>query len=155
MLGGYVAFNLFDSFYLQPEALFSMKGTKQNDPGYGGEGRLEEKFTLTYLDIPILAGFRIHRVHLLAGPYLGLYIANRVSSEYKGGPLDGEKDQRELRDDLFESNDLGLIFGAGYSLSKLYFEGRYVLGLGNVRSPNEDNIELKNRVLQFMLGVSL
>jgi hypothetical protein len=153
-VGGYLTFKLTPSFYLQPEVLFSMKGTKQNDPNYGGAGKLEERFTLTYVDVPLIAGYRFHGARLLAGGLLGFYIDGKYSSEYKGGPLDGQKDEEDLESDLTESTDLGVLFGAGYSFKRINLEARYIWGLKNILKPNQDNIELKNRVLQFMLGVS-
>jgi hypothetical protein len=155
VLGGYVAFNLFDSFYLQPEALFSMKGTKQNDPESGIRGRLEERWTLTYLEIPVVAGFRFRSIHLIAGPSFGFYLDGKYVSEFKGGPNDGQKNEESFDDGRIEGTDMGLIFGAGYTLKGVSLEARYAVGLANILPANEDNVKLKNRVLQFMLGVSL
>jgi hypothetical protein len=154
-VGGYVSLKLSHSFYLQPEVLFSMKGTKQNDPNYGGAGKLEERITLTYVDVPLIVGYRLHRARLMAGGLVGFYLDGKYASEYKGGPLDGQKFEEDLESSAVESMDFGVLFGGGYSFKRISLKARYILGLKNILTPNQDNVELKNRVLQLMVAVSL
>ncbi len=122
-IGGLAEIKLTDKFAIQPELLFSTKGSS-----YAFFG-IDVDQNLSYVDMPVMAKyFVIEGLSIEAGPNVGFLVA----AELKG---DGE--DVDNKDDL-KSVDFGLNFGAGYELKNgLMFQARYNIGLADI-SEEED-----------------
>lgn len=151
---------LSESFYLQPGLYFTTRGAKyeENDEDY----KYEEKWNLNYLQLPILASYRIAlsdnvKWHINAGPYLACGLGGKVKWE---DIYDGEKEKGDYKvfgtsnEDSDGGNlkrfDAGLSFGTGVSINKFYIGLIYDLGLTNI-AKKDVNYKLKNR--NFSIGV--
>ena len=141
-LGGYLGVPINEQFSIQPEALFSMKGSEAAD----GSGSLK----LNYIEIPVLAKATFlpqSKAHpmLFAGPSL----AYNVTAKTALG--DSEFDVK----DNVSSFDMGLVFGGGldYPLSSgaksIGIDIRYTMGLTNADDSGSGG-EVKNNVLSIM-----
>jgi len=141
-LGGYLGVPINEQFSIQPEALFSMKGSEAAD----GSGSLK----LNYIEIPVLAKATFlpqSKAHpmLFAGPSL----AYNVTAKTALG--DSEFDVK----DNVSSFDMGLVFGGGldYPLSSgaksIGIDIRYTMGLTNADDTGAGG-EVKNNVLSIM-----
>ena len=112
-IGGLVDFHITEKFHVQPELLYSMEGSN------------EDEFNLDFIRIPVMAKFFVGEgFNLQAGPELA-FVAG-------GGAIK----------DALKSMDFGLGFGAGYELSSgLMFDARYNLGLADLNdSGSSDKI---------------
>ena len=141
-LGGYLGVPINEQFSIQPEALFSMKGSEAAD----GSGSLK----LNYIEIPVLAKATFlpqSKAHpmLFAGPSL----AYNVTAKTALG--DSEFDVK----DNVSTFDMGLVFGGGldYPLSSgaksIGIDIRYTMGLTNADDSGSGG-EVKNNVLSIM-----
>lgn len=139
--GAFAQFGIGSPFFIQPEVLYSSKGTKEGD----------ETLAANYLEVPLLIGaaFPISNSDLkpmvFAGPSVGF-------------ALSCDEDGYDCKDDI-KSVDFGLVFGGGlqYALSSvvLFIDGRYNLGLSNVAETDDEEFDFsaKNRTWQVMAGV--
>ena len=112
-IGGLVDFHVTEKFHIQPELLYSMEGSN------------EDEFNLDFIRIPVMAKFFVGEgFNLQAGPQIA-FVAG-------GGAVK----------DSSKSMDFGLGFGAGYELSSgLMFDARYNLGLADLNdSGSSDKI---------------
>lgn len=135
--GIYMNYFFGETVGIQPEILFSQKGSKVQDID------LENK--LTYIDIPILLRFQFLEIlNIHAGPQFSFLTS--AKSVYSGGSFD-------IKDDL-KSLETSLAFGAGVDLPlRLNVTARYIIGLTNIADDTDfDDIELKNSMFQLSLG---
>jgi len=136
-LGAFAVINFSDKLGLQPELLYSGKGSEFNVSG----SSFTQKFT--YLDVPILLRYSItEMISLHAGPQISLL----MSAEDEDG------------DDISDSvsgSDLGLSFGGQVDLPMGLVAGvRYNLGLSNIDDTNSGG-DVKNKVFQIYVGYKL
>lgn len=158
---------LSEAFYIQPGLYFTTRGGKYDE---GDEdGKYEEKWNLSYLQLPILASYRIPlndnmKLHINAGPYLACGLGGKVKWEYT---YDGETEKGDYKafgttkeDDEDEDSekgglkrfDAGLSFGAGVSIKKFYVGLSYDLGLANIADQDQwKDYKIRNR--NFSIGV--
>jgi len=153
--GGFVRFNISKMFAIQPEFLYTMKGTKMEETFFGETMKL--KMNLSYLEIPVLVKFMIPtsggiKPSLFAGPALAIKLSAKTKVEYAGETE--EEDIEEMKD-----TDFGLIIGAGVDFElgflgqgKLTVDLRYNLGLTTI-SDVEDT-DFKNGVVSLIVGYS-
>ena len=112
-LGGLVDFTISDKFHVQPELLYSMEGSD------------EDEYNLDFIRIPVMAKFYVaDGFNLQVGPEFA-FVAG-------GGAIK----------DAAKSLDYGLGFGAAYEMtSGLFFDARYNLGLADINdSGSSDKI---------------
>ena len=133
------------TFSIQPEVLYSQKGTKFSEDG--GEVTIE----LDYLDIPVLArvasgpsGFA-----LFVGPSFGFKVRARAKGE-----AGGSEASEDISEDV-ESLDVGFILGAGFQTPRVFLDGRFQWGLSNINKAEPEVTEMKNRVFSVLLGFRL
>jgi len=114
----------FDSFYIQPEVLFSLKGA---DVGPGN-------LNLYYLQLPVMAKYHItDAIAVELGPQLGFLIGDNGDKE----PLSNVNPN---------SVDVGMNIGGGYLLNDtFYFQLRFEASLSRVL----DNSDLRNRAVSI------
>jgi hypothetical protein len=120
---------------LQPELLFSTKGSKDENGG--------SNLRLNYIEIPINLQWGISigkiRPYVELSPYFSYLVGSNVAL------------------DELNSWDGGLGLGLGIDIWKLQISGKYVWGLGKVSDINRTNAtgSLKNRSIQISLGYFL
>jgi len=113
-----------ETFAIQPELLYSTKGSKEH---YSSGGLDEEiQYNLNYIDLPILAVFKLgEQVELHAGGYAS-YLLN-VNVSYEGDLGNGTD---EVDKDNLKSYDYGLVGGLGFNFGTGFQVGaRYNYGL--------------------------
>lgn len=128
-LGLFAKLPVSDAFSLQPELLYSSKGSKlAYDNFLMGEG--EYRFNFNYLELPVLAVFNIgEHFNIHVGPYVG-YLANVNIKELDG---DGSiQDIADLKEDDFNRFDYGLAGGIGVDFNGFIAGVRYSYGLADV-----------------------
>lgn len=143
---------LFSSefFAIQPELLYSTKGTKtMYDFPLGGEG--STKFNLNYLEVPVLAVIKLGpAVELQFGPYWGYLLAANITQDGDGGD-----DYQELDRDAFTSWDFGLAGGLGINFGATQIGARYNYGLREIADSNAAQAQLgdaKNSCAQLFIA---
>ena len=147
--GAFVTIPLNDVVAFQPEALFSMQGSK-----FSAEG-MTVKTKIDYLQVPLLGRFRIARgspLAILVGPSLGF--KTHASFDGPGIP----DDFGEEFDDSVKGFDAGLVAGAAADIGHLVLDGRYTWGLTNLAkdptsSSGDPGGSAKHRVFSFSAGV--
>jgi hypothetical protein len=134
--GGLIEIPLMDSFSIQPELLFSSQGVKDQSDS-------DEKITLDYLTIPLLAKYYIwNTLSLEAGPQIGFLLSARRED-------DGETDDLK---DISKAMDIGIAFGLGYKLpGGIILGARYYFG-SNINAIEDNEDRIKNRVFQLSAG---
>ena len=157
--GAFVTLNIVESLAIQPEVLFTMKGTKLEEGLFGGVGdRLNKELVevvteLNYVEVPVLAKIIIavdenFKPNVFAGPAVGIKLSAKSKAEIAGQSM--EEDLEDIKD-----IDLGLVVGGGVELGKLVIEGRYVMSLDTIiDSEGEIESDVKNQVISVMAGFS-
>mgnify|MGYP006176410685 CR=1 FL=1 len=134
-VGVFAEITLADSFYLQPELLYSTQGAKFDESTSGFSADLN----LNYINIPIMFKYDVaNRFYLEAGPQVGFLVAADL------GDLDVK--------DSYESTDFGANFGLSYGFTeKIFAQARYNIGMTNIVKDN-GNDKVSNAVMSFSLG---
>ncbi|MFC6996163.1 porin family protein [Rufibacter roseus] len=170
--GAIIEYALTPSLSIRPEMLYSLKGTSMKfmgpdwesinwetvnweeymaDPeGYEfevGEKEYHFKETLHYIDVPVLAHYKVGNLFLQAGPTASFFISSKSELDGDSTPDDeetaGGNDYRKV--------DFGYALGIGYQLSHgLEVSARYNGGITNVDKNN--NYKAKNSVFQLSLA---
>lgn len=135
--GAFAVINFSDNLGLQPELLYSAKGSEFDISGTS----FEQKFN--YLDVPILVRYSINEmISLHAGPQISLLMS-------------AEDDEGTDISDSVTGTDFGLSFGGQVDLPMGLVGGlRYNLGLSNIDDSNSGG-DVKNRVFQIYVGYKL
>ncbi|MBC6613121.1 PorT family protein [Hymenobacter sp. BT507] len=140
--GGVAEIGLSESFAVQPEVLFSMKGAK-------AEGMGDYRFNQSYIDVPVLLKFKADGLFFEVGPQVGFL----VGSKFKVDDL--SVDSKEA----FKTVDLGYAAGLGYQAASGPMIGlRYNGGLSKIGkndSYNGIDIEagnVRNSAFQLYIG---
>ena len=136
--GGFARIPLVNSFFLQPELVYSRQGAKATSDG------VVFNINQNYLNIPVLAKYQ-HSSGLYGetGPQLGFLLAANVSA---GGSSQDVKSS-------YKSTDFSWAFGVGYKIPLINagIDARYNLGLSNIAAEEVNGYSVKNSV--FQLGV--
>lgn len=132
---------LASPFSLQPELLFSMKGTK------GQAGVSDESTRLNYLDLPVALRASFSDLYVEAGPQVGLLLTAKsdVTSESVKSS--------------FRTVDVGYILGVGYQphLGGLGIGARFNAGFLSVtKTPigRTEPLDIHNEIFQVSLTYS-
>jgi hypothetical protein len=119
---------------IQPELLFTQKGAEDDSLSSADQSSL--KIQLDYLEVPVLARFRVPlstptvRPYVFAGPYAAFVLSAQFD-----GPLTTDPAALAEKFDIAneKSVDYGLVFGGGVDLAAgqgtVSIEARYELGL--------------------------
>lgn len=133
-IGGFAQYGINDALFLQPEVLFSTEGAKDND----NDGKL---MSLTYLNIPVMVGYKIGAVKGLSlevGPQLGFLMGAKYDGETDMGNGDKFKD-------YFKSTNFSLNLGAGYEVTENIGVGlRYSIGMSGISDDSDTKIKQNN-----------
>jgi outer membrane immunogenic protein len=147
--GVFLELNIPGPFSVEPEALYSIKGSKTEILG------VTTTVTATYIDVPVLVKFYfsspVIKPFLFAGPsYSILLSAKRKIEVPRITPL--ENDIKDTR----RANDLGAVFGAGVNFSlpaiDVRIDARYNYGLSTL--DKDGNVQEYNRVASLYVSLS-
>lgn len=140
-----------DVFAIQPEVLFSTKGTRTEYDNLFGDGAL--KFNLNYLELPVLAVFKLgDAAEIHVGPYFSYLLSANVDAD---GDVDGYED---FDRDNFNAWDYGLAAGIGFNLGNAQIGARYNYGLQKLANSDLANTFLgdsKNSCAQVYISFNL
>jgi hypothetical protein len=153
--GGFITFNITGMFAIQPEVLYTMKGSRYEEEILGETFKLWIK--LDYLEIPVLVKIMAPspggvNPYLFAGPVFALKLSSKMKAEYAG-----ESAEEDIED--LKGTDFGLVIGAGVDfgfgasgMGKMTLDVRYSLGLSTISDFEGDDV--KNGVFSLMVGFS-
>lgn len=140
-----------DVFALQPEILFSTKGTRTEYNSALADGDI--KFNLNYLELPVLAVFKLgDAAEIHVGPYFSYLLSANVDVD---GDIDGYED---LDRDNFNAWDYGLAAGIGFNLGNAQIGARYNYGLQKLANSDAADFALgdsKNSCAQVYISFNL
>jgi hypothetical protein len=143
-----------NAFTIQPEVNFSTKGNRITDEF--GTIDQETTFNLSYIDVPVLAVFKLGGVaEIHAGPYWAYLVGANIDSDGDLGDTFEEVDR-----DNFEKWDYGLVGGLAFNLGKgAQLGARYNYGLNKIAASQGARDMLgsntKNSVAQLYLAFNL
>jgi hypothetical protein len=148
-----------DAFAIQPEVNFSTKGTGITYGSINNNNiniKHDTKFNLSYLDIPVLAVFKLGRA---AEIHLGPYWSYLLHAEIKNNEGDPDNEFNTIDRDNFDDWDYGLVGGIGFNLGQgAQIGARYNYGLNPIAdSPGAKARfgDSKNQVAQLYLSINL
>ncbi|MEA5256329.1 porin family protein [Arcicella aquatica] len=134
-VGGVLESRLSERVFIQPNLLFSQKGTSIEISGLGSG-----KDTYSYLELPVNVLYEVADYFTLGGgPYLGYALSAKTTSG-------GVSQDIEFGAGGMKRLDYGLNFTAGYEvIDGLTISANYSLGLANIADIN--NVTIKNNVI--------
>ncbi len=144
-IGGLVEIPITEKISIQPELLYSMKGSNIDFSSGDTDVKLD------YIDIPIMGKY--HIIQGLSGE-LGPVIGVLVKADADNGD-----DTQDIKD-FYKSTDIALGIGASYRLPMgVFFSLRYNKGLtdindGDMDGNNGNNFKNQNNVFQASAGYS-
>lgn len=146
--GVFAQLPILDGFAIQPEILYNTKGTRATYDAGIAEG--DAHFNLSYIDIPVLAVFKLgESANIHIGPYVGFLLNSNIDAD-----LVGEMNA----EDSFKTLDFGLAGGFALDFEVLSIGTRYNLGLSNItEGAASDAIlsEVRNSLAQVYLSLNL
>ncbi len=148
---------LTKSVAIQPELLYSMKGTRINyDESSFAEG--DSKFNLHYIDLPVKLVFNLSEdFEFQVGPYVGYLIGANTETDATVMDAFNIDSENELDRENFNTIDYGITAGLGFDLDPLIIGANYSLGLNQVakkdKAPEEILDNAKNSVIQVYVGI--
>jgi hypothetical protein len=142
--GLYVEINIPGPLSIEPEVLYSMKGSKADFT------RFTTTDTYTYVDIPVLLKYflpiPVVRTYLYAGPSYSILLSAKVKTE--GSTVtSSEVDVK----DTIAPNDLGAVVGLGIGFAGLRVDARYNFGLSTL--DKNGTYKAFNRVAAVYVGI--
>lgn|SRR5690606_20280781 len=152
-LGLFAKLPIGDAFAVQPEILYSSKGSKLTyDNFIQGEG--EYRFNLNYIEVPVLAVFSLgEHFNIHAGPYIAYLTSSNIKDMEDDGTIDTIKD---IDVDNFNRLDYGLAAGIGIDVNGFIAGVRYNYGLKEVGKSDNVTGELlddsKNSAATIYIG---
>lgn len=149
--GAFVRFELLENFALQPELLYSSKGTKIDESGTGYN--YSSKIKLGYLSIPVIAKYYVNSgFNLQAGPQFDFLLSAKDEWEESEDGYN-ESGEDDIKDDM-KGLDFGLAFGLGYDHDSGFgIDARYMLGLSELMDNKDmEGVEAKSKGFQFTIS---
>lgn len=155
--GIYIQGKLGERISIQPEFLYSRQGTEVKYDDFQGTGQAGKyRYTLGYLQIPMLMVVHMGKFNFHTGPYVGWLLHAHVKSIDDKGFIQQIED---LDRDDFNTFDVGVSAGLGHDFKEGILGIRYSLGLRRIGEAGEfGDISIqksKNSVLQFYIGFNL
>ena len=140
-----------ETFAIQPELLYSTKGSKAY---YEGIVDQTVKYNINYLDLPVLAVFKLgESAEIHVGPSVSYLLNANIS--YSGDIVSGDD---EIDRDHLNSFDYGLVGGFGLNFGAVQVGARYNYGLAKIADSDAADLVLgdsKNSVAQLYLSLNL
>ena len=145
-IGGFVEIGIGKKLTLQPEVFVSQ--IKQDTSSQFRAiyntvlGVAPSKIQLSYLNLPILLGYRVSdQLSIQLGPQYSILI-NQNANLLQNGK------------NAFKNGDFSILGGLQLEVSKFRFYGRYVVGLNNLNDIDKMD-EWKNQSLQIGIGLTI
>jgi hypothetical protein len=153
-LGIMANYEFSDRFGLQSGLLYASKGTSYDLEesmkwGYTYE-KVEvegyQRSTINYLEVPVLAVFKINKFQVFGGPYFAIAIGGKEKYDYtvtvNGAPTTVKGDRKiepvfggvecSNRNDYVNAFDFGGKLGVGYQIKPFKLSVDYSLGMSNL-----------------------
>lgn len=142
--GVFVTLGIAPQFAVQTEALFAQKGGKNEVD--------DESFKISYVEIPVLAKFRIpakgngsqFSPHVYGGGALGI----KSGCTAKSGSTTSTC--KAIGAEI-KSTDFSLVFGAGVDIGRAMIDARFDLGLSTIDNSSSAE-DVKNRTFYLLAG---
>ena len=149
--GAFLTYSFSPMVAIQPEVLYTMKGTKESVEGADDDF----KYKFNYLSVPILLKVYIPtegnvRPAFFVGPEVSMLMSAKIS--YGDESMD-------IKDEL-KSIDFGIAFGGGVDVQmesmKLTFDARYTLGMTDIPDVEDEDVDVsvKNTNISVLVGLS-
>ena len=146
--GVYATLPVSDFIAIQPELLFTTRGSKLEYNNALAQGNV--KLKLNYIELPLLVRVNITKnFNIHAGGY-----ASYMVSAKSTGDGDFEFEDQYNTDD-FNRFDAGLAGGIGVDFNPLSVGLRYNYGLTTIEKDGDDSSDLKNSNLSLYLSYKL
>jgi len=137
-------------FAIQPELLYSTKGSEAT---YGGIVNSKVRFNLNYIDLPVLAVFKLGpSAEIHAGVY-GSYLVN-ANIKYSGNVGNGTD---QINRDNLNTYDWGWVGGLGLNFGAVQIGARYNYGMVKIANSNSASALLgnsKNSLAQLYIALN-
>lgn len=158
LAGGFLGIPVTDMVSIEPQVLFSQKGTKVQ--GVGAESNLEGSIRGNYIEVPVLLKLSFPGYNSQITPFVfaGPYGAYRLNCKAEGVILavTGSRDCDETEVIDIKSTDFGGTIGGGIKFRMgsqlVILDARYSHGFTNINDSN-DNRDIKNRAFAVTLGL--
>ena len=143
--GVFATLPLFSRLELQPEALFTSKGTSVDFDG------TESSLVVDYLEVPALlrlshrGGGKLH-YYVAGGPTVGFLLRAVARTKFATAT-----EEFDIKDDV-NRFDFGVGVGGGVEIGSLVIDGRYTLGLQDIDKDKSDAIKTTNRAVSLTVG---
>jgi hypothetical protein len=140
-LGLFLKLPISDAVAIQPEILYSSKGSKlKYDNAIQGRG--EYRFNMNYVEVPIMGVFSIGNIfNIQVGPYVGYLASANIKNMDDNFNIQGVAD---LNEDSFNRFDYGVAAGLGLDFNGFVIGARYNYGLNEVGKSNNLSGQLTN-----------
>lgn len=126
--GIYTSFPITDFIAIQPELLYSRKGSELVYDNALLSGTA--KFKLNYIEVPVLLKVNLAKnISIHAGPYFAYLVDAQVTNESDSGSFDFEDN---YDNDDFNKFDAGVAAGLGFDFNNFGIGVRYNYGLSTV-----------------------
>jgi hypothetical protein len=151
-LGLYAKLPVTRGFSIQPELIYSGKGSKLT---YNNIllGKGEYRFNLNYVELPVLAVINLGKnLNLQAGPYIAYLASANIKDMDNNGNITGATD---LKADNFNRFDYGVAGGLGLDVQNFTIGARYNYGLQEIGDEGVSGRltrNSKNSVLSVFIG---
>ncbi len=164
-VGAFAAFDLSDNLYLRPELLYSTRTSTESISSsitlidVTTSVDAEAKSTLSYLELPVMLGYRISdRFSLQAGPALGFLMGSKVTvSGTSTVTADGETittslDSEDTSTEGLRGTEVAAVIGMGYRMDNGLDMGlRYWRGLTTLEE-DADLTKTHQNLVQVSIG---
>ena len=157
--GSFLGYQVNDVFSIEPQVLYSQKGTKAT--GTGSNSSLEGSVRINYVAIPVLLKFWFPMAGSQVTPFIfaGPEVAFKVGCTAEGailavtGSEDCDKTNGEIK---LKSTDVGLTGGGGIQFRAgaqvVRLDARYTYGLMDINDSG-DSRKIKNRAFTVTAGL--
>jgi hypothetical protein len=144
--GGFVALPLGSRLTIQPEGLFSQKGSKTDLEG------VSVTLQLDYIEVPILVKYALsgepsRSFFVYGGPSIAFKVRSRATATF------GDVTVETAEDEHIKDSDFGVVFGGGKNFGRLSVDGRYNLGLSNINGDDTEDQKIRTRAITVLVGV--
>jgi len=127
---------------LQPEVLYASKGAALDLQG------IDSKLVLDYLEIPVLARWRLgQRLYVAAGPAVAWRLKAASRTKFSGAT-----EEMDLGDSV-KGYDVGVVGAVAVRFGKVVVDGRYTHGLTDIDSDTSDEVSIRNRAITISAGI--
>ena len=146
LVGGvFLTLPLFSSLELQPEGLFSSKGTRVDLDG------VKASLVADYVEVPALVRFSrrgtgTFNYYVAGGPSVAFLLRAKSRTEFAGAT-----EEIDITDEV-NGVDFGVAMGGGVEIGSIVIDGRYTLGLQDIDKDKSDAIKTTNRAISLTVG---